>query len=47
MKLFTGSAAASPSAQMVRPAMLSETLVEEVEVLQCGPAPFSMRFTTR
>ena len=27
MKLFTGSAAASPSAQIVRPAMLSATLV--------------------
>ena len=33
MKLFTGSAAASPSAQIVRPAMLSATDVEQVEVL--------------
>ena len=32
-KLFTGSAAASPSAQIVRPAMLSDDRDQEIEVL--------------
>src|SRR5438477_405417 len=46
MKLFTGSAAASPSAQMVRPAMLSATLSRSARS-SMRPAPFSMRLTTR
>ena len=46
MKLFTGSAAASPSAQMVRPAMLSETSSSSARS-SIRPKPFSMRCTTR
>src|SRR3989475_403657 len=46
MKLFTGSAAASPSAQIVRPAMLSETSSSSARS-SIRPKPFSMRCTTR
>src|SRR5262249_41148078 len=45
-KLFTGSAAASPSAQMVRPAMLSATLSSSARS-SIFPSPVSMRCTTR
>ena len=42
MKLFTGSAAASPSAQMVRPAMLSATRLSRSRS-SGRPWPCSMR----
>src|SRR6266542_2101150 len=46
MKLFTGSAAASPSSQIVRPAMLSET-DSNTSRSSCLPSPCSMRLTIR